>query len=30
MIEEPMQAVERDFAVHLFIDVQCPLDVVSL
>jgi len=26
MIEEPMQAVERDFAVRLFIDVQCPLD----
>jgi len=27
VIEEPMQAVEGDFPVHFFIDIQCPLDV---
>src|SRR5882762_971396 len=26
MIEEPVQAVKRNLAVHLFVDIQCPLD----
>src|SRR6266852_1916693 len=26
MIEEPMQAIEGNLAVHLFVDIQCPLD----